>query len=681
VVDGRPGDEVLVRRDDDLVGRYSLDSQGALVVRGLRPGTHTVRQQRDGRAVVTRVVEVLAPDQHPPRSLYEGQRLQPGMNYLTTRDGTRLAAWVELPGPADQGPYPTVVEYSGYQIADPDITQPASAVARALGYATVGVNVRGTGCSAGAFDMFSPARAADGYDVVETVAAQPWVAGGTVGLVGFSFGGLGALEVASTAPPSLNSVVALSVYGRARQALHPGGLANSGFPVGWMQDLQADAEPLGAEWVRTRVAEGDATCARNQVLHGQAVDLVDRYLGDVPDDGRFAALGVASWARTVRAPVFLVGQLQDATIGIDLADHLRDFARSPLVRLVLTNGTHGDAVTPQILRRMDQFMALYAAGEVPDEFDTADLLAKTRPEVDPALVPDGPPPPVDLTGIDDVAEARERYEAGPKVEVLFESGNAARPEAAAAASSLAFATWPPPEADERAWWLASDGDLVDQPTGDAPPARFRTDPTVSGEAYNIEGSDLATNSVSPWRSPATGQRGGVALRAAGGRRSAGGLHPPRSVGAPRPARRRPAGGAQRGHARRRRGVHPGRVAPGERQPSASGPSGRPGCPSPSTSAPPATCFAPGRSCASRWAPRVPARCSGASTRRPTAPPWWRWVRAPPSRASWWCAWCPPPSTTTAPTARCCAASRAGATRRSPTTRARREPADRDRRRR
>lgn len=505
VTSARPGDTIRVRNDLGAIGQAQIDTQGVAVLRGLRPGRYSVRQERNNRLVVARNATVMARDDHPDVSFYDGRSLREGMNQITTRDGTQLAAYVHLPGPAQDGPYPTVVEYSGYQIADPDITQPATAVARALGYATVGVNVRGSGCSGGAFEMLGDAQAADGYDVIETVARQGWARNGTVGLVGFSYGGLGALEVASTAPPSLNSVAALSVYGSAREAFHPGGLANSGFPVGWMQDLSADSQPAGTPWVQDRIARGDAACARNQRLHGQGVDLVERYLGDVPDDGRFDALSPATWARTVEAPVFLAAQLQDATIGTDLADDLAAFERASVAKLVLTNGTHSDAVAPQILRRMDQFLSLYAANEVPDAFDTASLLRKTRPEVDPELVPDGPDLPITFPEGATIDDALAIYEAAPPVEVLFESGNGERPEAAAASTSMTFDAWPPSESTPTAWFLAPGGGLSEQAaSGPAADATFVTEPSLSGDAYNIEGSDLITNDMSAWRQPSSG---------------------------------------------------------------------------------------------------------------------------------------------------------------------------------
>ena len=50
--------------------------------------------------------------------------------------------------------------------------------------------MRGSGCSGGAFDLFDLPTTYDGYDAVETVAAQPWVKGGKVGLAGISFSGI-----------------------------------------------------------------------------------------------------------------------------------------------------------------------------------------------------------------------------------------------------------------------------------------------------------------------------------------------------------------------------------------------------------------------------------------------------------------------------------------------------------
>ena len=121
----------------------------------------------------------------PPGALRPGAR----RGLRLPRGARRRAAcrsWSASPTRTSTGPapWPTVVEYSGYGPSNPDDPQPGTLLANLLGFAVVGVNMRGTGCSGGVFDVFSPAQAADGYDVVETVARQPWVLHGRPGMVG-----------------------------------------------------------------------------------------------------------------------------------------------------------------------------------------------------------------------------------------------------------------------------------------------------------------------------------------------------------------------------------------------------------------------------------------------------------------------------------------------------------------
>src|SRR5262249_39290113 len=161
---------------------------------------------------------------------YTNQKLKPGYNYITTRDGTQLAAYVTLPGPEANGPYPTVVNYSGYDPAKPGApilglgnmcddfpvfcdapSDPSGLFSALMGFATVSVNMRGTGCSGGAFDYFEELQLLDGYDIIETVAAQSWVFDHRVGMTGLSYPGITELFVAKTRPPSLAAITPLSV--------------------------------------------------------------------------------------------------------------------------------------------------------------------------------------------------------------------------------------------------------------------------------------------------------------------------------------------------------------------------------------------------------------------------------------------------------------------------------------
>ena len=71
-----------------------------------------------------------------------------------------------------------------------------------MGFAVVDVNMRGTGCSGGAFDFFEPLQSLDGYDVIETIAHQPWVRDHKVGMMGISYGGISQLFTAQLNPPT-----------------------------------------------------------------------------------------------------------------------------------------------------------------------------------------------------------------------------------------------------------------------------------------------------------------------------------------------------------------------------------------------------------------------------------------------------------------------------------------------
>ena len=205
-----------------------------------------------------------------------------------------------LPGPAEDGPYPTIVNYSGYEPSKPggildeslvgfcDLlpvicdapNHPSGLIPGFMGYATVGVNMRGTGCSGGAYDYFETLQLLDGYDIIETVAAQPWVFKNQVGMAGLSFPGISQLFVAQTKPPSLRAITPLSVIAdTASSTLAPGGIFNNGFAFQWAENVVNGAQPYGQGWERDQIEleyeeTGSSICEENQMLHLQAVDAV-----------------------------------------------------------------------------------------------------------------------------------------------------------------------------------------------------------------------------------------------------------------------------------------------------------------------------------------------------------------------------------------------------------------------
>ena len=135
-----------------------------------------------------------------------------------------------------KGPFPTLIEYAGYGYANPAGPQSGIAViANLMGFAVVDVNMRGTGCSGGAFDFFEPLQQLDGYDVIETIAHQPWVLNNKVGMFGISYGGISQIFTAQNNPPSLAAITPMSVLDASATTLYPGGILNNGFAFSWAQ--------------------------------------------------------------------------------------------------------------------------------------------------------------------------------------------------------------------------------------------------------------------------------------------------------------------------------------------------------------------------------------------------------------------------------------------------------------
>src|SRR5262249_55681047 len=179
------------------VGQGTVDRLGSLLFRDLAPGGGYVVREMTAGGFVSDPVTVPRFEDRPDPSLYTGQRLDAGLQYIRTRDGTRLAAMVRAPlgKTMADGPFPTLVEDSGYAAADRDTPRRSARITSPVGYAPGGVNMGGRGCSGGVLDLFASPPTADGYDVIETVATQAWVKGGKVGMVGISFPGISQLFV------------------------------------------------------------------------------------------------------------------------------------------------------------------------------------------------------------------------------------------------------------------------------------------------------------------------------------------------------------------------------------------------------------------------------------------------------------------------------------------------------
>jgi uncharacterized protein len=472
-----PGETLTVTRDGVEVAKGTVDEQGSLLFRELEPGDgYTVSSS----TAISDTITVADPTVNPPADFYSSQPKLPegGFGYITTRDGTTLSVNVILPGPADQGPYPTVVEYSGYQPSDPASADLAQ-IYTTMGFAYVGVNMRGSGCSGGSYRFFETVQNLDGYDTIETVAAQPWVLDHQVGMVGISYPGITQLFVAATQPPSLNSITPLSVLDDSfRATLYPGGILNTGFAVTWTQQRVDEAKPFGQAWTKERADAGDTVCADNQKLRLQNPDLVQE-IGENPyyPQELGDSLAPITFVDKINVPVFLAGAWQDEQTGGHFPAMLDTFTGSPHLYVTMMNGLHTESLTPPVLARYFEFLQLYVSKKVPTLAPLnaiAPVLGSTIWGVDTFA------PFEDRFAGDTYEAALAAFEAEPSIRIGFEQGgNATYAPGTPEPNFVAeFPSWPIPSATATTWNLGDGGSLGPVAPAAAGESVYIADPSV-----------------------------------------------------------------------------------------------------------------------------------------------------------------------------------------------------------
>jgi len=527
VTHAAPGQALELRDATGAVkGAAKADKLGSLVFRKVPPakGYKVFAKGPAPEAWAGPVDVVTAAESQPPQSFYSGQKIAAGTGYLTTRDGTTLSYFATLPGPAAQGPYPTIVNYSGYSPSRPGKEMvsgdqkglcdampvlcnapddPTAMIAAVAGYATVSVNIRGTGCSGGAYDYFEELQLLDGYDVIEIVAAQPWVAHHKVGMTGLSYPGITQLFVAKMKPPGLAAITPLSVIGNTATTLVPGGILNNGFALSWINHVLNKAAPYGQGWEKAKVDGGDTICKENQLLHDQRVNNVDQakdpayYTDDV-----ITPLNPSAWADQIAVPVFMACAWQDEQTGPYFTTLLHRFTSAPNRRFMVYNGVHSDGFAPQILVEWKAFLDLHVARTVPSMPTFFGLLI---PEFTKSVYGVGLNAPADRwLGVKDHAAALAKWQAEPEVQVLIENGATDPAGAPQGHFPLTFDSWPPKATQASRWYFAAGGALLPQaPTATAAASSFQFDPKAGDRGIDVD-KLWAAGAKYKWNKPAPG---------------------------------------------------------------------------------------------------------------------------------------------------------------------------------
>jgi uncharacterized protein len=511
----------LITSNGSTLYTQQADSQGGLLFRNVPPGSgYRVRPASGGADSGPITVHSDAAKPWDP-GIYNQSIPDNGYTYLTTRDGIQLAIDVHpptspagepglplglpvppglpsgtgLPLPLPPGlpnplakrshasvpfvpPYPTLIEYSGYGYADPSGPVNGIAIlANLMGFAVVDVNMRGTGCSGGAYDFFEPLQNLDAYDVIETIAHQPWVLGHKVGMMGISYGAISQLFAAQLDPPDLAAISPLSTIDATATTLYPGGILNTGFAVAWAEQRQQEAEPAGPNsgqpYAYKQIQSGDQRCKSNQVLHGEAANLMDKIRANSHYNAPVAdPLDPITFVHKIKVPTFMACQWEDEQTGGHCPDLAEHFTGTTHKWFTFANGTHVDSLDPYTFNRWYDFLELYVAHQAPI-VNQAVIRAAAPVIYQQALgLPQSdidtlPPDPIQLEPT--YRSALSAFEALPEIRVLFDNGAGQSPTGQSTAGDpypgfeQSFSKFPIPGTKARFWYLGRWGALRDAP--------------------------------------------------------------------------------------------------------------------------------------------------------------------------------------------------------------------------
>jgi predicted acyl esterase len=494
----------LLNASGGTVQDKRADSLGGLLFRNVPPGTgYRVRLDSNGTESGPLTVHSDAAAPWDP-GIYNQQIKDDGYQYLKTRDGTKLAISVHPPthpacepgqAPPPNATYPTLIEYSGYAYAAPSCpVNGIATLANLMGFAVVDVSMRGTGCSGGAYDFFEPLQNLDGYDVIQTIAHQPWVQGHRVGMMGISYGGISQLFTAQLDPPALAAISPLSVIDATATTLYPGGILNTGFAVAWAKQRQQEARPAGPHngsqpYAYQQIQNGDQTCKRDQALHGEAANLMTKIRANSHYRPKVAdPLDPVTFVNKIKVPTFMACQWEDEQTGGHCPDLVQHFTGTNHKWFTFTNGAHIDSLDPYTYDRWYDFLMLFVAHEAPSNNPFLATMQATAPEVYKTAMGTSdyqndtlPPDPFQTPAYPTYSVALSAFEKLPEIRILFDNGTPGKsPNGKSNAGDpypgfeQSFSTLPIPGTTAHFWYLGPNGKL-----GGSPPAKQGIDSYTS----------------------------------------------------------------------------------------------------------------------------------------------------------------------------------------------------------
>ena len=132
--------------------------------------------------------------------------------WIPVSDGLRLAARIWRPKGSEENPVPAILEYIPYRkrFGTTERDEITHKFLAGHGYACVRLDIRGSGESEGVLqDEYLQSELDDGIKAIDWLAGQAWC-DGNVGMIGISWGGFNALQIAALQPAQLKAIVAVS---------------------------------------------------------------------------------------------------------------------------------------------------------------------------------------------------------------------------------------------------------------------------------------------------------------------------------------------------------------------------------------------------------------------------------------------------------------------------------------
>jgi predicted acyl esterase len=226
------------------------------------------------------------------------------------------------------------------------------------GYAVMGVNPAGTGCSGGAIEYTRPQLGMHGAEAVEFAASQPW-SDGNVGMTGWSYGGASQLATAQFQPPHLRAIVPGHILTNYREALAPGGVPAPGFVTPWRVVVHAYWTQVVAQTARE---EGDDDCLRQIETNVAAEDsnsVMKMVLAHPLRDDYMDSFDLGKNIDRINVPVLSLEAFQDQAVTVR-GGHFQSRLDPAKMWLLQTNGTHdmyrSAAFAATVVQFLDRFV-------------------------------------------------------------------------------------------------------------------------------------------------------------------------------------------------------------------------------------------------------------------------------------------------------------------------------------